>query len=139
MSRASCLAALIVVLVLSTSAPVAAQHAAPRFLPGDLDPTMETLLDATTDGLPSEFAVVGVKRWVLLPGPKPLIVPPHGGPLVVMVERGQLTATQHGVETRLAAGEMFAQGDETQEVILQVRGAEEAIIVVVGFQALGYT
>jgi hypothetical protein len=138
MSRASCLAALIVVLVLSTSAPVGARHAAPGFLPGDLDPTTETLLDATTDGLPSEFAVVGVMRWVLQPGPTSLIVPPHGGPLVVMVERGQLTATQHGVETRLAAGEMFAQGDETQEVILQVRGDEEVIMVVVAFQGLGY-
>jgi hypothetical protein len=138
MSRASCLAALIVVLFLSTSAPVGAWPAVPRFLPGDLEPTTETLLDATTAGLPSDFAVVGVMRWALQPSPQPLIVPPHGGPVLVMVERGQLTATQHGVETGLAAGEIFAPNDPEQEVSLHVRGAEETVILVVGFQALGF-
>jgi hypothetical protein len=112
MSRASSLAAVIVVLFLSTSPPVGAWPAVPRFLPSDLDPTMETLLDAMPDGIPSDFAVVSVMRWTLQPSPRPLIVPPHGGPLFVVVERGQLTATQHGVETRLAAGEMFAPGDD---------------------------
>jgi hypothetical protein len=139
MSRASFLVAVIVALFLSTIAPAGAWPAVSRFLPGDLDPRTEILLDATTVGLPSEFAVVGVTRWALQPGPKPLIVPPHGGLVLVKVERGQLIATQHGVETRLLAGEIFAPDDDTREVILHVRGSDEAVIVVVGFQALGFT
>jgi hypothetical protein len=139
MSRISLLASIMVVLFLSTSAPVGAWHTGQRFVPGDLDPTAETLLDATTEGVPDTFVIVGVMRWALQSSPQPLMVPPHGGPVVLMVERGQLTATQHGVETRLAAGDLYAPGDRTEEVFLQARGAEEASILVVAFQALGFS
>jgi hypothetical protein len=139
MFRISIVASILVVLFLTMSAPVGAWHSGPRFFPSDLDSTAETLLDATTEGVPDAFAIVGVMRWALQPGPQPLIVPPHGGPVMVMVERGQLTATQDGVETRLTAGELYAPGDRTEEVFLQVRGAEEASILVVGFQELGFS
>jgi len=139
MFRISLLASVMVVLFLSMSASVGAWHAGPRLFPSDLNPTAETLLDAMTEGVPDAFAIVGVMRWALQPGPEPLIMPPHGGPVVVMVERGQLTATQDGVETLLAAGELYAPGDRTEEVFLQVRGAKEASILVVGFQELGFS
>ena len=138
MSHISRLVSIIVVLLLGSSAPVGAWPVVPRFLPGDLDPRTETLLDATTDGLPSEFAVASVMRWALQPSPKPLVMPPHGGPALLMVEHGHLTATQHGVETRLAAGEIFSPGDYTQEVVLQASGVGEASVFVVAFQALGF-
>jgi len=134
MSRALCLVAAIVILLLSTSAPVGAWRAVPRFVPSDLDPTTEMLLAATTDGLPSEFAVVGVMRWALQPSPEPLIMPPQGGPVMVLVERGHITAAQDSTETRLAAGEMFVPSDDAQEVFFQVRGAEDASILIVAFQ-----
>ena len=138
MSRASCLAAVIVALLLSTSAPVGAWPAVPRFLPSDHGLTTETLLDATTDDFPGNFAVVGLMRWVLQPSPRPLIVPPHGGPVFVVVERGLVTATQQGVETRLAAGEMFAPNDYERELILHVGGRDEAILFVATFKTPGF-
>ena len=138
MSRISRLASIIVVLLLGPSAPVGAWHAVPGFVPGERDATTETLLDATTGAFPTTFAIVGVMRWALQPGPEPLVMPPHGGPVLVMVERGQLSATQHSVKTRLAAGETFAPGDATEQVVFQVGGAEEASILVVTFQTIGY-
>jgi hypothetical protein len=138
MSRISRLAAITVVLLLATSAPVGAWHGVPGSLPGDPDPSTETLLEAVTNGLPNDFAVIDVMRWALQPTSEPLVMPPYGGPVLVMVERGQLTAKQHGVETRLKTGEVFAPTDDEEVVYLQVRGAEEARILVVAFQALGF-
>jgi hypothetical protein len=138
MSRISRLAAITVVLFLTTSAPVGAWRGVPGFAPSDPDPSTETLLEAVTNGLPNDFAVIDVMRWALRPVSEPLVMPPYGGPVLVMVERGQLTARQHGVETRLETGDVFAPTDDEEEVYLQVRGAEEARILIVAFQALGF-
>jgi hypothetical protein len=135
MSRLSSLAMLIALtLGCGVSAPVAAWPTVSTMGPSTSIVRMERLLETTMPTLPTGFATIGVMRWTLRPSPRPLIVPPHDGPRFVLVEAGTLVAIEPGRQTPLTAGELFAPAGAEGEVALHVRGEEEAIVVVVGFQ-----
>jgi hypothetical protein len=53
---------------------------------------------------------------------------------LVVVASGEITATQNGVETQLAAGELFGPADQDRGLSLRVNGPEEAIALVVSLQ-----
>jgi hypothetical protein len=97
--------------------------------------TTKTLLDASTGSLPSGPGIVVFKRLTLQPSPKSLVVLPLTGPVFIMVETGELTATAAGTEHRLAAGDSFSPIESEQEVALRATGAEEAVAFLVYFQS----
>jgi hypothetical protein len=117
------------------------QPAMPAYLPaisGTPEPrervTTETLLDATTYGRAAGPGIVVFKRLTLQPSPKPLVVLPLTGPVFVLVDSGELTATAAGVEHRLAAGDSFSPAEPSQEVALRATGVETAVAYVVYLQ-----
>jgi hypothetical protein len=121
--------------------PVRAQDATPSGTPpGTSVPTTETLLDATTEALPTGHAVVAVDRWQLQPSATALTLPPLGGTVILTVTSGELTATAGGTDHRLAVGETFTAGDE--EVAFRVAGSDEVTMFVVyaiaGFADTGF-
>jgi sugar lactone lactonase YvrE len=94
--------------------------AAERELPEEQDQgavLTETLLD---DGLPAEFGDVAVIHWTLRSRSRPLVVPPQNGPWFLVVESGEIEATEAGSARRLAPG------DREQEVAIAQRGAADA-------------
>lgn len=130
MLRAPSLAAVVVVaLILAVETPVRAWDAIPPAAPAAPDAVglrVETLLDAAVEGLPTERARVAVDRWRLRSSPRPLRMPALGGPVILVLETGTLTATVAGSEHRLAAGdEIFLSGDEA--VAFEAVGPDEAV------------
>jgi hypothetical protein len=97
--------------------------------------TTETLLDASTGSLPPGQGIVVFKRLTLQPSPKSLVVLPLTGPVFVMVETGELTATAAGTEHRLTAGGTFSPTESEQEVALRATGTETAVVFLVYFQS----
>jgi len=135
MSRLPSLVVLVAVTVgFGLGAPAGAWPALSTAGPDAPAPGTERLLDTAAPGLPAGFATIGVMRWTMQPSPRPLVVPPHDGPRFVLVESGALVAAEQGKETPLAAGELFVPAAAEGEVALRVRGNEEAVVVVVGFQ-----
>jgi hypothetical protein len=120
--------------------PVQAQDATPMATPRGAEPTLETLLDTTTDALPTGHAIVAVDRWRLQPSATALTLPPLGGMVIVTVTSGDLIATAGGTEHPLAAGDTFAPGDE--EVAFRVPESGDAAMFVVyvfsGFADTGF-
>jgi hypothetical protein len=84
----------------------------------------ETLFDATVDGLPTGTGTAGVVRWTLKPGPQSLLFPAHNGLRFFVVEAGEVTATEAGVERQLAAGDIYVAADPEEEVAIRVSGPE---------------
>jgi hypothetical protein len=114
------------------------QRDLPAFLPAISGPPVtpqtvvtETLLDATTYGIPDGQGIVVLKRLTLQPSPEPLVVAPLTGPVFVLVESGELTATVAGTERLLAAGETFSPAEPEQEVVLRATGLEDAVAFLV--------
>jgi hypothetical protein len=93
--------------------------------------TTEPLFDVALDAIPTESAAATVLRWTLQPNPQPLVVPAPGGPVVLVVETGQLTAAQNGTRTPLLAGQHFAPADPDHDIALHVSGPEIARVLVV--------
>ena len=69
------------------------------------EPTIETLLDTTTDALPTGHAVVAVNRLRLQPASAQMTHPPFAGAVAIAAESGGITSIQAGTEHQLAAGE----------------------------------
>ena len=114
------------------------QRDLPAFLPAISGPPVtpqtvvtETLLDATTYAIPDGQGIVVLKRLTLQPSPEPLVVAPLTGPVFVLVESGELTATVAGTERLLAAGEIFSPAEPEQEVVLRATGVEDAVAFLV--------
>jgi mannose-6-phosphate isomerase-like protein (cupin superfamily) len=84
----------------------------------------ETLVDVPVDDLPTGIGTAGVERWTLEPGPQPLLFPAQTGPRFFVVEVGEVTATEAGVEHRLAAGDVYFAADPEEEVAIHVSGTE---------------
>jgi hypothetical protein len=89
----------------------------------------ETLLDATTDALPTGHALIEVHRWRLQPSSTPLTLWSQEGVVMIVVESGAITATAAGTEHGLAAGETFAPN--TQDVALRAAESKDATAFVV--------
>jgi hypothetical protein len=124
------IAGVIVALCAPLWAPVHAQDANPVATTGGAEPTIETLLDTSLDGLPTGRSRIAVERWTLRPSRRVLRMPPLGGQVNITVDCGAITATEAGTGHRLAAGEHLAfSGDET--VTFEAAGPEEAIAFVV--------
>jgi hypothetical protein len=119
----------IVAALLVAWTPVQAQDASPVATPGGAEPTIETLLDITTDALPAGHAIVAVDRWTLKPSATALTLPPHGGVVVITVASGEIIATAAETEHQLATGDTFAPANE--EVALRAPGDEDATAFVV--------
>ena len=124
------MASLIVLLLVPLWAPVHAQEATPRALSASPEPIIETLLDTTTDSLPTGHAIVAVDRWTLRPSATALTVPPLARWVLVTVESGSLTATAAGTEHQLAARDTFVFPAD-QEVALRASGSEDATAFIV--------
>src|SRR5215207_6207968 len=131
---------LTLILGLLTTPPVHAQDGTPSATPGATTPPTETLLDTTTDALPTGHAIVAVDRWRLQPSATPLTLPPLGGMVTLTVTSGELTATVGGTDHALAAGDTFAPSDA--EVAFRASGSEEVTMFVVyvfsGFADTGF-
>jgi hypothetical protein len=84
----------------------------------------ETLVDVPIDDLPTGTGTAGVVRWTLQPGPQPLLFAAQTGPRFFVVEAGEVTATEAGVEHRIAAGDVYVAADPEKEVAIHVRGPE---------------
>jgi hypothetical protein len=113
---------------------LARQPQAPALIPalsGTVTQTgiTETLLDATTDALPTGHALIEVHRWRMQPSATPLTLWPQDGVVMIAVDSGVITATAAGIEHRLAAGETFAP--TSQEVALRAAESKAAIAFVV--------
>jgi hypothetical protein len=113
----------------------------PAFLPavgGTPEPvqsiTTETMLDASTYALSDGPGIVVFKRLTLQPSPKPLVVLPLTGPVFVLVDSGELTATAARVEHQLEAGNTFSPAEPKQEVALRATGVETAVVYLVYLQ-----
>jgi hypothetical protein len=132
MSRASRLAAVaLVALVLSVGTPVPTWTPTSLAMNQNSKPATETLLDVRIDGLPTGLAKVAVERWTLRPGPRALTIPAIDGPLFIVLESGEVTATEAGTEHRLVVREPFAPADRDHEVELRPSGPETAVAWVV--------
>jgi hypothetical protein len=79
------------------------------------------------DALPAGHASVGVRSWTLRSSPKPLTMPPLGGPSFITVAAGTITATVDGAEQRLTAGQHLSLTGDMAATFRAV-GAEEARI-----------
>jgi hypothetical protein len=127
-------------LSLITTPSVRAQDGTPSATPSGSTPTTETLLDVTTDVLPTGHAIIAVDRWRLQPSANPLTLPPLGGMVILTVTSGELTATTGGTDHSLSAGDIFTPGDE--EVAFRVSGSDEAMMFAVyafsGFEDTGF-
>src|SRR5215207_4493017 len=78
--------AVIVLVALLVGSPLArGQEATPRTTAAGSEPTIETLLDTTIDGMPVGRARVSLDRWRLRASPQPLTMPAHEGPVTVAV------------------------------------------------------
>jgi hypothetical protein len=120
--------------------PVRAQDATPPAGSGGTAPEIKTLLDAVLDALPTGHAIIELDRVRMRPSPAPLTTPIFGGPVVVTVESGEITATEDGAERRLGPGQQQAfSGDAA--ISLHPVGSEEAVVFVVylipGFEQAG--
>ena len=82
----------------------AADNGLPAATPAAGEPTVETLLDATTDALPTGHAVVAVKRLRLQPANTLMTHPPFAGAVAIAAESAGITSIQAGTEHQLAAG-----------------------------------
>lgn len=106
--------------------------------PPGREPSVEVLLDATMDGLPTGHAIVEVDQLTLPPGSGVLTMPQMTtGEAMVTVESGEVTATAAGAQTRLVAGETFIP--PTRGATVRVTGATEASlfgVMVVGTDAV---
>jgi hypothetical protein len=89
----------------------------------------ETLFDAVVDGLPTAWGEVVLIRWTLRPSNQPLIFPPTKGAQVFLVESGEVTLTETGVEHRLATGDVYVVADPEQEVTFHHSGPKEATLL----------
>ena len=132
MSRASHLPAVgLLALVLSVGAPAPAWTATPTATFSGTEPTTETLLDETVDGLPTGFAMVAVERWTVRPGAQGLTVPAIDGRVFMIPESGQIAATQAGIKHQHVVGEPFTLADPHHQVDLHACGPEDAVAWVV--------
>ena len=108
--------------------------------PAPSAPTMETLLDSTTETLPTGHALIEVIQWTLQPGPTALTLPAIDGVVIVVPVSGDITATQSGSETRLVGGDPFVAAN--QEAAFRVTGAAAAtmlsIVVDAAHEGHGY-
>jgi hypothetical protein len=95
--------------------------------PAPSEPTMETLLDTTSETLPTGHALIEVIQWTLQPGPTPLTLPAIDGVVIVVPESGEITATQSTSETRLVVGDPFVPAK--QEVAFRPAGASAATMI----------
>lgn len=124
------MASLLVLLLVPLWAPVHAQETTPQTLSADPQPIVETLLDTTTDSLPTGHAIVAVDRWTLRPSAMALTLPPLAPRVVLAVESGSLTAIAAGTEHQLAARDTFVFPTD-QEVALRASGSEDATAFIV--------
>jgi mannose-6-phosphate isomerase-like protein (cupin superfamily) len=118
------------VLVIGPGRPVSQDHI-PLFLaaisgtPATLETVAtETLFDVPVDDLPTGTGTAGVVRWTLEPGPQPLLFPAQTGPRFLVVESGEVTATEAGVEHRLGPGDVYFAADPEEVVAIHVSGPE---------------
>jgi hypothetical protein len=124
-----CVAGAIIGLLATAWAPVQAQDATRMATPGGAESTIETLLDTTTDALPSGHAVVAVDRWTLKPSATALTLPPRGEVVMIVVDSGAISATVAGSEHQFSPGETLTIGN--QEVALRASDSEAAIAFLV--------
>jgi hypothetical protein len=136
--RTPVIAAIVVVALLVVSSPARGQEATPRTTAASSEPTIETLLDTTIDGMPVGRARISLDRWRLRASPQPLTMPPLDGPVTVAVEVGNLTATEAGTEHTIAAGEHHTFSS-TQAVDFRAADAEEVTVSVVYVVPGGFT
>ena len=128
--RTPVIAVIVVVALLVVSPLARGQEATPRTTAASSEPTIETLLDTTIDGIPEGRARISLDRWRLRASPQPLTMPPLDGPVTVAVEVGDLTATEAGTEHTIAAGEHHTFSS-TQAVDFRAADAEEVTVSVV--------
>jgi hypothetical protein len=130
------LAVLALFFGLITTPTVHAQDGTPAATPGITAPATETLLDTTTEVLPTGHVIIAVDRWRLQPSATALTLPPLGGMVILTVTSGELSATTDGTEHPLAVGDTVTAGDE--EVAFRVVGSDEATMFVV-YAVAGFT
>jgi hypothetical protein len=98
------------------------------------EPSVATLLDTTTEALPTGHLVVAVERLGLSAGSAPVRPPANSGSVMMLVpESGQITAVQAGTPHPLADGKALTLSDEA--LTLQASGPDAATLLAISISA----